>query len=296
MRWWSAGNETARPEEIGQAPAADDARGVGRFATAIRAVDPIVRLVVVGEPPRSAAADAPAVHVSGWSFAVAREAGAPADALWLSPDFPSPTPGRLPRDGEADVCQLAAGADPLWVAGVRHRVFERAGRVRLAMVSHLGNCTAPIQTREDRMFVTSGDLVQSLDRRRARRWVVPVRVGSDQFRAPAFGGVRPSTEPPGVSARPATEWAGRVTADEHRATGYLASRRPDGPLALAGSGLPPSPSGRLRYLGAASPWSRNDVAAPDALGFGQRPVEVSPTGACAVELPAHCVAALVVHR
>lgn len=88
-----------------------------------------------------------------------------------------------------------------------------------ALVSRLKSCMAPSQTRADRMSATTGFLVRLLDRRHASRWAVPVRVGTDRFVVPPFGGVPPvPAEPPGLGARSADELPARTVAAlvEHR--------------------------------------------------------------------------------
>jgi alpha-N-arabinofuranosidase len=339
VRWWSVGNETFGPWEIGHCSGREYGKGFAEFAVEMRAVDPSIRIVAVGEPAEGG---------SVWNDDVLREAGDHVDAISLHYYFPGPWIMRPLRDDEGDFLQVATGADELgavldrtlaqidavvgpervlpvsldewnlWAtwqdlvtttnrladaplfAGFFNRMFERAGRVHFGMVSHLVNCMAPIQTRDDRMFVTAGYLVQQLYRSMSRAAAVTTITESDVMAVPAFTDLADDVARESIlvrghgNAREAPELDCSATADAAGVTVFLASRLLDAALRVTVSGLPSSASGRLRWLHAAAPWSRNDEEHPDAIGFREAAVTTNAGGTATVDLPPHTVAALVV--
>jgi hypothetical protein len=87
-----------------------------------------------------------------------------------------------------------------------------------------------------------------------------------------------------------------ATSDAAGVTVFLSNRLLSEPLTVAVAGLPAAATGRLRWLSADSPWSRNDEGRPDAVGFRQCAVETNRAGVATVEIPPHTVAALAVDR
>jgi alpha-N-arabinofuranosidase len=340
VQWWSVGNEVFGPWEIGHCSGAEYGKKLVEFSEAMRAADPAIRIVAVGEA---------ATPGSTFTAEVLREAGDVVDAISAHFYFPGPWIGRELRDDEADFLQMATGADELggvldqtledidgvmgtdrafplaldewnlWAtwqdlvgttnrladaplfAGFLNRMFERADRIQFAMVSHLVNCMAPIQTRGDRMFVTVGYLVQWLYRHEARAHAVPVTVNSALMAVPAFSGLSELAQKAILAdghgnARDARELDVSATADDSGVTVFLSNRRLDESLSVDVSGLPSAATARLRWLHAASPWSRNDEDHPDAVGFRDLMHTTSAAGAVTVVVPPHTVAALAVSR
>jgi alpha-N-arabinofuranosidase len=340
VRWWSVGNEIFGEWEIGHCSGSAYGKRLVEFSEAMRAVDPTIRIVGVGEA---------ATPGSTWNADVLAEAAGAVDAMSAHFYFPGPWIGRQLRDDEADFLQVATGGDELgavldapiaeidaatgpgrrlpialdewnlwgtWedllhttnrladaplFAGFLNRILERADRVEFAMVSHLVNCMAPIQTRGDRMFVTVGYLVQQLYRRLARSTAVPVTCSSDLMDVPPFADLSDLAKKAILveghgDARRSPELDGSATADDTGVTVFLSNRLLGEPLRVTVSGLPASASGRLRWLHADSPWSRNDEERPDAVGLRQCVVETDRAGVVDVEVPPHTVAALAVDR
>jgi alpha-L-arabinofuranosidase len=188
-------------------------------------------------------------------------------------------------------------ADSVLYAGFLNRIYERADRVQFAMYSQLVNCLGAVQTRGDRMFVTTGYLVQWLYRHAARTNAVPVTARSGVMQVPGFADLGERAREVAFAsghgkARQADELDCSATADATGVTVFLANRCLDEPLQVTVSGLPAGATGRLRWLHADSPWSRNDADHPDAVSLRERAVTTGATGAAVVQVPPHTVAAL----
>lgn len=335
--WWGVGNETYGTWEIGHCPPADYAKGYRAYVEAMRAVDPEIRMVAVGygaltadgeEWNRTLAReaadliDALSVH---WYFPgpwLARELrddegdylqvalgseglGEMLDGVLATID--AVTDRRLPLALDEwnlwfthmDLLQTNdRQADGVFYAGALNRMIERADRVRMAAVSHLVNCMAPIQTRGDRHFVTTAYLVMQLYRRMVRRDAVRVEVEADELRARPFAD--PAVPPSALShvvaessgERVASSIDASATTDDRGTTVFVANRRLDQAQTVRVTGLPPGATGRLRLIVADSPWRRNEVDDPAAIGLADQRVEVAPDGTVVVEVPAHTAGAL----
>ncbi|HWL44414.1 MAG TPA: alpha-L-arabinofuranosidase C-terminal domain-containing protein [Ilumatobacter sp.] len=186
--------------------------------------------------------------------------------------------------------------DAVFFGGCYNRMIERADRVRFAMVSHLVNCMAPIQTEGDRHYVTSAYLVGALYARHRRHSAVPVTVRCATFTADAF--VEPGAEATTLTASAGPP--GRVsplidaaaTADETGVTLFLINRSIDEPCLIDVSGTPAGTGGILRTVAGPGPFASNDVDHPFVLGYRETVVRATG-GGCRVELPPHTVGALV---
>lgn len=336
VRWWSVGNETYGPWEIGHCPPDEYGRRYVEFAEAMKAVDPDLRLVAVGATQR------PGQPANDWNTSVLRLAAEHVDALSVHYYFPGPWMGRRLRDDEGDYLQMASGSDELgaaldatmadidavtdrpiplsldewniwdvwddliatnrrlsdglFFAGVYNRIIERADRVQLAMISHLVNCMAPIQTRDDRSFVTAGYLVELLYHRNIRTFATPVEVSAEQLQVPPFA----DTENMDVSHTDGPVNEGRVTAaldaaattDDSGVSVFLGNRHLDRQLGVTVSGLRPGSSGRFRYLDGPGPWAINDEDHPTALGFSDVAAAAEESGRCTLVVPPHTVGVL----
>jgi alpha-L-arabinofuranosidase len=223
VHWWSVGNEVFGPWEIGHCSGEEYGKKLVEFAEAMKAVDPTIKIVGVGEM---------ATPGSTWNADVLAHAGGVVDAVSAHFYFPGPGLGRPMRDDENDFLQVATAgeelgrdlddtlaeldaavgparalplsldewnlwdrfddllhtsdrlADSLLYAGFLNRIYDRADRVTFAMFSQLVNCIGAIQTDGDRMFVTTAYLVQRLYRHTARASTAPVRLSTEQLRVP----------------------------------------------------------------------------------------------------------------
>jgi alpha-N-arabinofuranosidase len=337
VRWWSVGNEIFGHWEIGHCSGTEYGKRVVEFVEAMRAVDPTILVVGVGE----------ASNGKTWNADVLEQAPDAFDAMSAHFYFPGPSIGRRLRDTEGDFLQVATGADELgpildstlaeldaalgpdrkmplaldewglWshfddlvhqtdrladapiYAGFLNQVYRRADRVTIAMYAQPVNVIGAVQTSGDRMFVTTGYLVQWLYRHASRANAVPVTTRSDTVQVAAFEDLDNAAETAFAAAglakpREAAVLDCTATSDESGVTVFLATRTLHDPLQVTVSGLPPQATGRLRWLAAESPWSRNDADHPDAVSFRQREVTTDADGVAVVEVPPHTVAALEV--
>lgn len=341
VQWWSVGNETYGTWEIGHCPPADYAKGYREYVEAMRAVDPTIKMVGVGcgaAHPDGRAWNRTLVEEAGdlldalsvhWYFPgpwlgrkVRDDEGdylqiaAGSDTLGemldqvvaeIDPLTDRPIPLSLDEWNfwfeHADLLTAShRQSEGVFFAGCFNRMLERADRVRVAAISHLVNCMAPIQTRGDRHFVTSSFLIMQLYRRLSRREAVRVEVESESFTAPAFedAAVEPSeielTEADSAGAREARVIDASATVDDSGTTVFLANRLLDRAQRVTVTGLPAGASGRLRLLVGDGPFARNSVDDPSALGFRDVAVAVDDRGQAEVELPPHTAGALVADR
>jgi alpha-N-arabinofuranosidase len=339
VRWWSVGNEIFGPWEIGHCSGTEYGKRLVEFSQAMRDVDPDIRIVGVGEAARPGSTwnldvlteaadvvDALSVHFYFPGPWIGRELrDTEADFLQIATG--ADELGAVLDESLAEVdsvvstraLPLALDEWNLWAtwedlvtttnrlgdaplfAGFLNRMLERADRIQFAMVSHLVNCMGPIQTRNDRMFVTVGYLVQWLYRHEARANAVPVDARCDLMAVPAFADLTDVAAKTILAeghgnARQSSELDCSATADERGVTVFLVNRRLDDSLAVTVTGLPPDADARLRWLHASSPWSRPDEDHPDRVGFREASVTTDRAGSATVEIPPHTVAALAVQR
>jgi alpha-N-arabinofuranosidase len=173
-------------------------------------------------------------------------------------------------------------------------MIERSDRVRFAMISHLVNCMAPIQTSEDRMYPTAAYLTLALYRASVRRHPVALAVQAPEV------DVRPLIAPAGNLPLGGTMGsAARValvdavaTADEEATTVLICTGTLEDPVRARIEGLPPSIRGRARWIDGPSPWARNEFDAPARLGYGQTVCETDARGTCTIDLRPATVTAL----
>jgi alpha-N-arabinofuranosidase len=121
VQLWGVGNEVWGQWQIGHTGPAEYAARLGRFAAAMRAVDPTIHIVAVGDGVRGDTADDPGRL---WNEAVLRQAGAQADYLsfhlyqpdqsgWLEtydPEALHHTVCAAPLDAEAMIDRTARSA------------------------------------------------------------------------------------------------------------------------------------------------------------------------------------------
>ena len=340
VRWWGVGNENYGDWELGHCSADEYAARYVDYVTAMRAVDPDIKMVAVGLTIR------PGKDDGGWNRVVLEQAGEHIDALSAHWYFPGPWLGRGRRWDEGDYLQFAAASDELgasldmtlaemdaatdrriplsldewnlwfeWAdllttnhalsdsvffAGVLNRLLERADRVQIAMVSHLVNCMAPIQTRGDRHFVTPLYLTLLLYRHAAGGTAVDVAVDAPTLRVPAFTDVQVAdlshTDLPENVDRDTSLLDATAVIGEAETLVFLANRGVDNPVEVVVSGLPPGADGVLRHLVGEGPFAHNDMDDPAAVRLHAKAVRVDEDGTAVVVVPPHVASALVVVR
>jgi alpha-L-arabinofuranosidase len=324
--WWFVGNEIYTPWEEGSATAGDYGTRFRDFAAAMREVDPAVKLIAVGASTRddvegwnremlAAAGDAVdmlSLHFYYPGYSVGRDlpdaeaglhqllrgsrklASTLDEVLGEIGDLPlaldewslwTAWPDLLARNHRA--------CDSIYFGGCLNRMIERADRVRFAMISHLVNVMAPIQTSEDRMHVTAAGLTLALYRAAVRRHPVALDVEAptvdvQPMIAPA--GNLPLGGTMGAAARVALVDAA-ATADDRGTTLTICTGTLE-PVRARIEGLPPSTRGRARWVDGPSPWAVNDHAAPTRLGCAQAPCETDARGTCTLQLRPATVTAL----
>ena len=339
VRWWAVGNETYGPWEIGHCPPEEYAERFLRYRTAMREVDPSIRLIALGCGDGTEAGRA-------WDEIVLQRCGMDLDALSLHWYFPGPWMGRPLRDDEADQLQVAAAPDllgamldevievadrvvpggniqlsldewNLWgawedlltanhrlgdavfFAGCWNQLLTRAARVSHAMISHQVNCMAPIQTRGDRMFVTSSYLVAQMYRRHMKQRSVPFTLSADTVRVPPFADVREReishTRATRVEDTQAPVVTASVTRDGSGVTVFYGNRSVAEPVLIELAGLPARSTSRVRRLAGIGPFARNEVDDPTALGFAEETVQTGPTGRVQLQIPPAATGCLVVN-
>jgi alpha-N-arabinofuranosidase len=184
-------------------------------------------------------------------------------------------------------------ADAAFFAGCYNRMLERADRVQIAMISHLVNCMAPIQTRGDRHFVTSSYLIGALYSKFARGSSLPVEIDCERFSVPDFAGTAvPELETAQILANSGTS-SGRsarvidaaATRDDRGTSVFLTNRRLDRAVRVAVGELAPRGNGRFRYLSGPGPFAANDVDRPDTLHFREVAAATDARGVCTFDLP-----------
>lgn len=331
VRWWGVGNETYGGWELGHCTAEEYGRRFREFAAAMRAADPDIRLMAVGNCSRS---------YPGWNEGMLRTAGDDVDLVSLHFYFPGYNLGRGLADTENEVRQLLVGArylgesidralveidelrpglpvaldewglwtawadllgtnhrrcDSVFFGGCFNRMIERADRVRFSMISHLVNCMAPIQTSGERMHVTAEYLTFLLYRRHARRFHAPLLAEVPDVEVTPFGGL-PKQQLLGGEAStrtmvPIVDLA--ATADATGTTVFAANGAVDRPVRATIRQLPPARTGRMRWVRGSDPYARNDFDAPDALGYAEARCTTDLAGVCTVDLPPATVTALL---
>jgi alpha-L-arabinofuranosidase len=335
VRWWFIGNEIWGPWELGHCSAEEYGARFREFSSAMREVDPEIRLIAAGNcQPQG---------YSGWNEGMLGAAGDAVDMVSVHFYFPGYTLGRELADNEEEFRQLLLGSrvlgenldwtaenidsanerdaplpisldewnlwtawpdlisrnhrlcDSVFYGGVFNRMIERADRVRFAMISHLVNCMAPIQTSPDGAFATAAALTFELYASSVRANRLPLEVDAPTVDVKPFP-ERTTGAPLGGSAARAGGVAvvdAVATADE-RGTAILAcSGTLDEPIRATVRGLPPGASGRARWIDGPDVFARNDFDAPSRLDFSESPYSADENGVCTVELRPATVTALV---
>ena len=244
VQWWGIGNEIYGDWELGHCPADEYGRRFREFAAAMRAVDPEIKLMAVGSADRGRNhpgwnedvlrtagedADLLSLHFYFPGAALGRQlADTPAEVhqLLVGSRLLAQTLDHAIAEVDAVRPGLPVALDEwgLWsewedllhrnhrlcesifFGGCFNRLIERAGRVRFAMISHLVNCMATIQTSGPRMHVTAGNLTFQLYSEHARGFAVPVEVDAPSVGVPPFAEfVASGNQALGGTAGPARE-------------------------------------------------------------------------------------------
>jgi alpha-N-arabinofuranosidase len=329
VRWWFVGNETYNEWEPGHCTPTEYGRRFRDFAAAMKEVDPDIRLIAVGDKPRgedepwtpavvAAAGDAVdmvSLHYYFPGYSIGRDFEDSEEELHqllrgtrhLGKTLDDTLAAIDPLPLALDEWSLWSAwpdlihrnhrlCDSVFFGGCFNRMIERADRVRFAMISHLVNCMAPIQTDENgRMYATAAYLTFRLYRASVRSHPVPLEVDApavdvQPMRAQtgdlALGGARGTTmRVPLIDA---------VATGDARATAVLVCAGTlDGPIRATIDGLPPRATGRARWIDGPSPFARNDFDAPARLGFAQAACASDARGRCRIDLRPATLTALV---
>jgi alpha-N-arabinofuranosidase len=335
VRWWFVGNEIDEPSELGHCPPHEYGRRFREFAGAMREVDPEVRVIAVGRCVPAGgegwnegvlrgagdAVDMISLHYYFPSYGLGRDLAeneeefrqllAGARTLGEGMDWAL---GELDAARPEEPLPVALDEWSLWSAwddllarnhrlcdsvyfgGCLNRMIERSERVRFAMISHLVNCLAPIQTSEDRMHVTAAYLTLRLYRSAVRRHRVALEVEAPMLDVVPLPG-RSHNKPLGGT----TSDMRRVPAVDAVATGddsgtalLVCSGTLDEPIRATIHGLPSRARGRARWITGPDPFARNEFDAPATLGYAQADVTADASGSCTLDLQPATVTAVEV--
>jgi alpha-N-arabinofuranosidase len=334
VRWWFVGNEIYGSWELGHCSGEEYGRGFVEFSDAMRKVDPDIRLIAVGDPnagneqwsvdmlkAAGPAVDMVSVHFYFPGAGLGRDLAdteSEVHQLLLGPRTLGATLDRtIQLIDDAGYPDLPVSldewnlwsewpdllsrthrlCDSLYFGGVFNRMIERADRVRYAMISHLVNCMAPIQTTDGRMHVTAAYLTFLLYRRSIRRFRVPVEVDVTSVPVETFpdlsirqlGGHTGSTKEVSLLDVAATD-------DDSGTTVFVCSGSLEEPVRTTIGGLPESASGVIQSLCGPDPFARNGFDAPDRLGFALAPVSTDERGTLTFDLPPATVTAVQFDR
>ncbi|HVE75565.1 MAG TPA: alpha-L-arabinofuranosidase C-terminal domain-containing protein [Actinomycetota bacterium] len=189
-------------------------------------------------------------------------------------------------------------SDALFFAGCYNRMIERADRVKLAMISQLVNCMAPIQTRGENMFVTSGYLVGLMYREASRKDAHEVDVATDSLDVKPFEDTPPYDAPlastPLTAHRRSPAVDAACSSDGSGTTVFIANRKLDEPAKVTVIGLPPDRPGRFQYVWGPDTFSVNSAAHPETLGIREFPIDTDSSGRAIFQVPPHTCGALIV--
>jgi alpha-L-arabinofuranosidase len=332
VRWWFIGNEIYGRWELGHCTAAEYGRRLRDFSAAMRDVDPDVRLIAVGETPRrdgkgtwnaemlTAAGDAVdmvSLHYYFPGYTLGRDL-ADDEAEFRQLLRGARQLGEMLDESLAEIAPLPAALDEwsLWSAwpdlmarnhrlcdsvyfgGCLNRMIERSDRVRFAMLSHLVNCMAPIQTSDDRMHATAAYLTFQLYRESVRGFPVALDVQAPSVDVQPFH-AQPESAPLGgtMGSAQSVPILDAIATDDDRGTTVLAcSGTLEEPIRATIDGLPASCRGRARWIDGPGPFARNELDAPARLGFAQAPCETDASGRCTIELRPATVTAIAWER
>lgn len=173
----------------------------------------------------------------------------------------------------------------VFFAGVYNAMIHHAERVPIAILSHLVNCLAPIQTDDDRLFVTVSFLVARLYATYARGHELRVDVDGPAMHVPGFAGLDDNgfSGPMVRNAREAQVITAAATRDGDRTALFLTNADPEAEhdVRIEGWG---HDSARLRWITGPDVWAQNDLDHPDVLELRASDVTVSD-GALTVTVP-----------
>jgi alpha-L-arabinofuranosidase len=186
--------------------------------------------------------------------------------------------------------------DGVFYAGCFNRLIERSRRVRMAGFAHLVNASAPIQTFQERHFVTAAYLVTQLYHSTCRPEHVAVTVKSESMFVPALEDIEKAFYVCEMArrGRQAPILDAAATADELGTTVYLSNRGIREPITVELSGVARSnQDARFSYVTADSPYTVNTVDAPNAIRMAETAVAIRD-GRATVTIPPCTAGALIV--
>ena len=160
-------------------------------------------------------------------------------------------------------------------AGCYNALLAHADRVPIAILSHLVNCLAPIQTDDDRLFVTVSFLVARLYENHASGRALPIAVDSARLHVSALTGVEKNGMNPPVlrNDREADIITAAATRDGEHSALFLVNADPeaDHEVLVRGWG---TGSARLRWIAGPDLWAHNDLDHPDVLQLRERAFDI----------------------
>lgn len=172
-------------------------------------------------------------------------------------------------------------------AGAYNAMLAHADRVPMAILSHLVNCLAPIQTDNQRFFVTVSYLVAKLYERHARGKQLAVNVVSPTMHVPALIGLTETMRGPFVrNDREARVITARATRDGDHTALFIVNSDPTNDHEVKVDGWK-GKEARLQWItsnGGFDVWAQNDMDHPDKLQIVANIVTVED-GSLTVQVP-----------
>ena len=175
-------------------------------------------------------------------------------------------------------CNHALG-NAAFFAGSYNAMLANAERVPMAILSHLVNCLAPIQTDNDRFFVTVSYLVAKLYACHARGRVLKVQVDSPTFHVPGLDGLAPEVwcGPMAKNPRKAKIISAQAVRDGDKTAVFIVISDPAAEHQVQVDGWSDR-TVRLQWVtgsaGVEDVWAENDMDHPDNLRITAEIVKV----------------------
>ncbi len=296
VRTWFVGNEQFGNWQVGHCDAETYARRYRRFADAMLAVDPSLRLIAVGVPgglygrwnelvlEDAGAMDALSVHyysirTEHWAtppmasdlywprVAAAHEVEAMLDETLAIVEAYSQPPVPLAFDEwntyvggkPPDFFEDYGIADALYAGAVMNACLRRADRIVMSGIFNLINVMGNIRVTPTQIWKTPTCLVLELITRQRGPLSVSVQVQSPTFDSPGAGNLPAQTRVPYVDAA--------ATFDPATRTVYLSlvNRSPDAAVALRLEGIKRAGDAAIAYVAGSDAFALNDEDHPQAV-------------------------------
>jgi alpha-N-arabinofuranosidase len=182
--------------------------------------------------------------------------------------------------------------DGPFFAGCLNRFVERSARVAKAYYAQLVNVLGPIQTVDDRHFVTTAFHVLSLYRRHVIGRALRTEVRGESFDVPAMPALDRRLFGPRAAALPrrAPLVDACATAADATFAVALANRSIDRVVRVELLGVPRNATGMLTAVAADDLFAHNDADAPTAVGLRSSAITADGRGRSVVDLAPAAVA------